>query len=766
MKLLPAETLFIPAQKYQKQATYIPRLKKSPSREKLKIALLCTYPPKECGIATFSYDLENSLRNKFGHSISVIIYALETDDIWQDNHLKIRSLNINSKTACARVAQEINANKDLDVVMIQHEFGLFATNENGFEELLRLISKPIVLTFHTVLPDPDPQLLQKVQRLVASANRIIVMTAMSADILVRDYGVEREQIVVIPHGTHLVPHRDKATLKAKYDLSNKKVLSTFGLIGPGKSIETTLDALPKIINEFPEVMFLIIGKTHPSVLKSQGEQYRHILNQKITSNGLNDHVRFINKFLPLDELLEYLQLTDVYLFTSRDPNQAVSGTFSYALSCACPIASTPIPPAVELYRKNACTQFDFGNSHQLFQVVVDLLNPDGSTEDMILNGLQFTIRSAWENSAIAHARLLQSLTPKKLDLRFERPPIDLRHILNMTTDIGIIQFSKIDQPDINSGYTLDDNARALICICQHFELTNDYSHLKLINKYFNYINNSFRYTGRFFNYVDKNKRFTDLNFMANLEDANGRAIWALGYLLSISEILPVRFHPLIHRAQELFKEALEHLESITSPRALAFIIKGLYHYDVDHRLKITSTLANRLMQLYQGTANPEWRWFENSLTYGNAVIPQAMLLASRITGDVQFRRVAKESFDFLLSVLFTRNTIQVISNNGWLNHGSPLKKGMGGEQPIDVAYTILALASFSQEFPNEGYHIKLEGAFDWFLGNNSLNQTVYNPGTGGCFDGLERNNVNLNQGAESTISYLLARMVLETRKTV
>ena len=267
---------------------------------------------------------------------------------------------------------------------------------------------------------------------------------------------------------------NRESLKNKYGISGRKVLTTFGLLSSGKSIETTLEALPAIIKTNPDVLFLIIGKTHPEVIKEEGEQYRNSLEAMIVSKNLTHHVKFINSYLPLPDLLEYLQLTDIYLFTTNDPNQAVSGTFAYAMSCGCPIISTPIPHAKEVLTEDTGIIFDFRNSQQLADSVIRLLNDDSLRSNITVNTLQKIVSTAWENSAVEHAMLFEKIADEKISLQYNLPAINLNHIKQMTTETGIIQFSKINQPDLCSGYTLDDNARSMIAMCMHFLLTARY----------------------------------------------------------------------------------------------------------------------------------------------------------------------------------------------------------------------------------------------------------------------------------------------------
>jgi glycosyltransferase involved in cell wall biosynthesis len=729
-----------------------------------EILFITSYPPRECGIATYSQDLIKALNKKFDQSFNIRICPLESDSEMHsyDDELKY-ILNTDHNNAFTTLAETINKNDDIRMLMIQHEFGFFAGKEDHFKQFLKAITKPIVIVFHTVLPRPDESLKIKVQEIAHACESIIVMTNASKRILINDYEVKHAKITVIAHGTHLVPHSDKKLLKKKYGLTGKKVLSTFGLLSSGKSIETTLDALPAIIKKNPDTLFLIIGKTHPTVIKHEGEKYRNMLETKVAELQLTHHVKFINQFLPLPDLLEYLQLTDIYLFTSKDPNQAVSGTFSYAISCGCPVISTPIPHAREVLRNDAGIIIDFENTRQLSEAVNNLLGDEQMRKNISSNGLHRIASTSWENSAIAHAQLFAKTENDKILLKYNLPAVNLDHIKKLTTDFGIVQFSKINKPDLDSGYTLDDNARALIAMCQHFELTGNASDLQHIYIYFNFIKYCLQHDGNFLNYLNEQKHFTEQNNQTNLEDSNGRAIWALGYLVSMSDLLPKE---LALEAEKIIQDSLLNITKIHSTRAMAFAIKGLYYRNTKNKsvqnTLLIEELANRLAQMYRHEADREWQWFEGYLTYANSILPEAMLCAWLVTGDHVYKEIAKSSFDFLLSKIFSAESISVISNKSWMHKKTMTAlRPIGGEQPIDVAYTILALSKFYDVFHDEEYKNKMEISFNWFLGNNHLHQIIYNPCTGGCFDGLEESYINLNQGAESTVSYLMARLTVE-----
>ena len=758
-----------------------------------EVLIITSYPQRECGIATYSQDLLAALDKQFGNSFSLKVCALESGEAHFSYPPEVKyTLNTNDSLQYAKLANAINLDADIEFIIVQHEFGFFQqADPNMLLQFLYWLDKPIVMVFHTILPSPDKVLRKEIRNIAATCDAIVVMTRTSAKILHNDYGVLSEKIVIIPHGTHLVPHLGKEYLKTKYGLSSRKVLSTFGLLSSGKGIETTLNSLPGIIANNPSVLFLIIGKTHPSVVQSEGEKYRLLLEQKIAELGLKHHVQFINRYLPLQELLEYLQLTDIYLFTSKDPNQAVSGTFSYAMSCGCPIISTPIPHAQEVLSDETGIIIDFDDSRQLTNSVNRLLSNEGLRRSLSSNILQRVVSTSWENSAVAHGVLLRDiaengygidtssksinslfqrnsrLRARKVSLEYSLPPINLDHIGKMTTDVGIIQFAHSNQPDKGSGYTLDDNARALVAMCMHYEVTMDRKDLNDIHTYLNFIHFCQQRDGTFLNYVGDvgdNKHFTSQNARHNLADAHGRAIWALGYCISCKALLP---QSIVALAEWTLRRALPNISLIHSTRAMAFAIKGLYYSNLECKTAFTSmlitTLAKRLLQMFRHESAQDWQWYESYLTYANAVIPEAMLCAWLETGEIAYKMTAIMSFDFLLSLTFNDKEITLISNQDWLQKGQQ-QTIHRGEQPIDVAYTILALRRFYTVFKEEHYLHKMTTAFTWFLGNNHLHQIIYNPCTGGCYDGLEEIQVNLNQGAESTVCYLLARLTMETQQ--
>lgn len=729
-----------------------------------QVWMLTSYPPRECGIATFSADLKNALEAKFGASIQLKIAAID-NGIARDRYPREVSFIFRSDEpeSFEELASIINSNKKARALVIQHEFGLFQQNrQTEFLNMLNSIDKPVMLVMHTVLPAPPEWMKENVAAMVDAADKVVVMTKHSAGLLQRCYNIPASKISVIPHGTHLPPEASKETLKEKYGLNGRTVLSTFGLISRNKSIETSIKALPPIVKKYPEVIFLVLGRTHPCVVKEEGESYREELLQLVKQYNLEPNIKFINRYLSLEEMLEYLQATDIYLFTSKDPVQAVSGTFSYALSTGCAIVSTPIPHAKELLETGCGLLFDFEDPGSLSKQILYYLQHPAFRKKAGAMALETIAPTSWENVANQYQALVKDLSKEKWETQYCLPPVKLDHLQKMTNDIGMVQFAQYHLPDLSSGYTLDDNARALIAVGMYYSKHDDKECLPLIDRYLNFIKECQLDDGSFLNYRNKDGSFSDQNKTENLEDANGRSMWALGYITSLREKLPLSYRKLAH---QVFIKALPGMKLLQSPRAMSFFIKGLfYHAQRKANIKpspLLKSMAKKIVRLYKHNKDRSWRWFEPYLTYANSILPEAILIAYQATGNSIFKQVAKESFDFLLAKIFINGEIKVITNKGWLNKGEISLAGFG-EQPIDVAYTILALDRFYSVFDNEDHLQKLKVAYSWFLGKNHLNRIIYNPVTGGCYDGLEKDTVNLNQGAESTVCHLLSRITAES----
>ena len=728
-----------------------------------KMLIVSSYPPRECGLATFSNDIVNSVKKVFGHTLPIEVCALENvkHQFKYGNEVKY-TISTSSLDDYRLVAEKINERNDIGLVCIQHEFGLHGGEYGNYVlAFLLTLNKPIITVFHTVLPEPDKKRKKLVQGIVDLSNRIVVLTNKSKEILTSQYGCQNAKINVIPHGTHTVLWEQKEILKNKYSYSDKVVMSTFGLISENKSIETVLYALPEIITKHPEVIYMVIGKTHPEVIKNEGEKYRNRLLGIVEKLHLQNNVVFVNEYLELKQLLEYLTLSDIYLFSSKDPNQAVSGTFAYALSCGCAVISTPIPHAIEAFEDgNGILLKEFDNSREFQEAILNLVENKEKRVTMGRNAYALSHSTIWENVAIKYGLLFGELTNREEDLKFCLPSIKLDHIEELTTDYGMLQFSVFSEPDPSSGYTLDDNARALINMIIYNQFHPNKDALRLADIYLSFVEGIQREDGFFDNYKDIDHQLTAQNADVNLEDANGRALWSLGYVIGHKESLPINF---VIRAENCWNKAFNRIYEITSPRAIAYSLKGLYHYYLtyqDETVRILiEQLADKLLHLYNINSEEYWCWYEDYMTYVNNVLPEAMMYSYLATGEPKYLKIATITFDFLLSHYFMKGQLKVISNRGWFKKEN--ERFFYGEQPIEVATTIITLDLFYEVTGNVKYKDQLEVAFNWFLGNNHLKQIMYNPENGASYDGLEDKMINVNQGAESTLCFFKAQLIME-----
>ena len=729
----------------------------------IKMLLVSSYPSRECGLATFSNDIVEAVANVFGDTLPIEVCALENEGQKFEYSEEVKYTLSTSRIDDYRlVAEKINERNDIGLVCIQHEFGLFGGEYGDYIlSFILALNKPIITVFHTVLPNPDDKRKKVVHAIADLSDRIIVLTKNSQNVLIQDYEVVSAKTVVIPHGNHTVLWEQKEKLKTEFNFSDRIVMSTFGLISENKGIETVLYALPEIVSCYPEVVYLVIGKTHPEILRREGEKYRDSLIEIVKKQNLENNVIFVNEYLDLRELLDYLTLSEIYLFSSKDPNQAVSGTFAYAMSCGCAVISTPIPHAKEsLHSENGILLNGFDQSDEFQDAIFRLIEDVETRIAMGKNAFAASSATTWKNIAIQYRLLFDQLTNREDDLKFNFPPIKLDHIEKLTTDYGILQFSKFSQPDPESGYTLDDNARALINMVLYNKVYPNENCLELASTYLNFIEGIQGEDGWFNNYKDFEGQLTPQNGEVNLEDANGRALWSLGIVISHRETLPLE---MISQAVQCWDKAIKKIDNIKSPRAIAYTIKGLYHYylaykNEDIKLSIEK-LADELLHHYDIHSEENWCWYEDYMTYANNVLPEAMMYSYLVTGDLKYKKIALITFDFLLSHYFMKGQLKVISNRGWFKKEN--ERIFYGEQPIEVATTIIALDLFYEITQNKKYKDQLQLAFVWFLGNNHLKQIMYNPENGASYDGLEDTHVNINQGAESTLCFFKARLIME-----
>lgn len=724
------------------------------------ILFLSSYPPRESSIASFTSDLITAMKQRINSHIDFKIAALvDGKTTYEYGNEVMYQIDVTQREQFKRVAEEINQNKHISAIMIEHEFGLY--QEEYLLNFMQVVRKPVGITFHTILPYPGKKIKTTVLNLTEYAEHVIVMTEESRNILIKDYSIPNRKIQVIPHGTHLGIWYNFDEIKKKKKLANNLILSTFGMLTPDKSIETALEALPAIVNEFPSVIYFIIGETHPNEKRQKGEEYRKFLESKVHAMNLESHVRFIDHYLPLEELLDHLMATDVYLFTSKDPLQAVSGTLSYAMGCGCPIVSTPIPYAKEMLSKDTGILVDFENPEQLSTAVITLLKSESLRNRMSIKALQKTRVSDWHNVALKTLQLFQKSVPN-LKVYYSYPELTLQYVKKLTSSIGIVHYAHIDTPDYSSGYVLEDNALALITTTKHYIMKHDPSDKKYIDIYLNAMHLCQRPNGVFVNKLNTKGVAFIRNETEGIADSNAMAIWALGYFISQGDKLPKRN---VDQAIRMMKNVLPHIYLFTSSRAMSYLIKGLYFYNLveqsENNLKAISFLSDKLLEFYNQVADKKWEWFESYLTYANATLPEAMLYSWKATGNVIYRIVAHSTFDFLLKQLFKSDQLHVLPNSFWFKKLDGQHKFVKQQQPVDVSYLTSTLDLFYCETHNNLYKDYLMIAFSWFFGNNESNLVLYNDKTGGCYDGIVKHNVNLNQNTESTLYYLMSRLTVE-----
>lgn len=733
------------------------------------VLYVATFPPRACGIATFTQDLTNAFDKEFNPGIQSRVLAINADGTSIYNYPRKVLMQINETDIedYLNRANEINRNPNIKLVNIQHEYGIFGGDwGNYLLPFLELLKKPVINTFHTVLPHPK-KIVKKITCAICDKSAgVVVMTKSAARLLENTYKVKRSKIFVIPHGVHHVPFPSKSRAKSKLNLSGRTVLSTFGMLNRDKGIEYAIEALPEIVKKYPDVLYLIIGATHPNIARQEGEVYRNKLKKLVIKHGLKDYVKFYNKYLTLDELIEYLKATDIYISPTLNPKQAVSGTISYALSCACPIIATANQYARDVINHERGILVRFRNSRDIKNALLDLLTDKQARKEMQKNSYFYSRHMTWQNVALSYFKTYNhyaKIVPKEKDKLLS---INLDHIKKLTDNFGMIQFATHTKPDPHSGYCLDDNARAMLACAIYYKNKPNKSILNLINIYLKFIKKAQKTNGKFYNFINYNKKLTE----GESEDSFGRAIWSLGYVIN-SEYLPKDIRK---KAKTIFNKAIKNAVDLKSPRAIAFAIIGLSYLaeDDNDKINLIKRLADKLVRRYKATIKKDnkWQWFEEYLTYANFKMPESLLRAYQVTkntstGSVQvkeYKEIALTTLRFITDITFEKKDyFSPIGQDGWYFRDG--KRAFFDQQPEETASAVEALMAAYKVTKRKLYLNKAKLSFEWFLGKNHLNQMIYDEATGGSYDGLGKYSINFNQGAESTISYLLARLAIENK---
>lgn len=722
-----------------------------------RILVISSYPPRKCGIATFTQDLTTAFDKRFNPAVKTEICAIN-NRIYNYNSSVVYQINASDLENYVLLAREINSRNDIKIVNIQHEFGLFGGKYGNYlVPFLRALGKPIVVTFHSIIPRPDKVLRKVVGAISDSCDAMVVMNKSSKQVLEKDYKIASCKISYIPHGIPQVAFERSEGFKKNLGYDGKIVLSTFGLVGRNKGIEYAIRALPEIAREFPNVIYLVIGETHPSIPQREGKKYRRLLYREVSRLGLGNNVKFFDKYATLEEIIRFLQATDIYISTSIDKNQSVSGTLSYALGCGRPVVSTATEYAKNIIDGKNGVLVKTKNSKEISKEVIRLISDEKTARNMAARAYRDTRPMIWSNIAQSYLELynrfakLETEENKLLAIKFD-------HIVKMTDDFGIIQHARYNVPEKKFGYSLDDVSRALIACAMHYKRSPSPQLKKMMDVYIKFIDFAKRKDGSFTNIVSSSKK-RDNSFD---EDAQGRTVWGLGYVISL-DYLP---KDIKDKARGLLKSCMPLLKKIKAPRAKAFAIIGLYFYlkiNSNGKLKnIFKKFSYYLLDLYKGNARADWSWFEDSLTYSNSKLPEALFYAYDLLKEKRFLKAAKSSLNFLESITLNGEFYMPIGQKGW--YAKNKQRSYFDQQPEDASSMVQTEALAYEITKNKEYLKKALKAFHWFLGKNHLRLMVYDETTGGCNDGLGEYELNLNQGAESTICYAMARLLFEDEK--
>lgn len=735
-----------------------------------RIAFVGNYLPRECGIATFTTDLCTALTAEYGNDR---LFAIPVNDPGShyDYPEQVRlELEQDDLASYERAADFLNFNGN-DLVSLQHEYGVYGgVAGSHILTLLRRLKMPLVTTLHTVLREPDTMQRSVLEEIASLSDRLVVMSELAARMLRDIYAIPGEKIDLIPHGVPEMSFMDPNYFKDKFNTEGKFVLLTFGLLSPNKGIENVIRALPAILARYPNVVYIVSGVTHPQIRRQEGEQYRNSLQALAEELGVSSQLILNNRFVSTEELIEHVGAADIYITPYRQEAQVVSGTLAIALGAGKAIISTPYWHAKELLAEERGVIVPFDDPDSIATAVTRLLENDAERHAMRKRAYLYSRKTTWPNTARAYmasfqrARFERNLRPRPsqqdeivLSRENELPELNVAHLLNMTDDTGILQHAIFSVPNTREGYTTDDNARALIVSNALNEATlyaNETDTIKLSQRYLAFLWLAFNSdNGRFRNFLGYDRKWLE---EVGSEDSHGRALWALGTVLGHSRDAGLR-----GAAGRLFQAALPAALSFSNPRSWAFCILGIQAYldwfPGDRAVQGTrNTLANSLLSLYEKNCTPKWQWFEKKLTYSNASLSHALILAGWRSENSKMLAAGIESLQWLVSVQQQSDgeIFIPIGSNGFFSEGD--EKARFDQQPIEACATVSACLEAYRVTCAPRWLKNAQQAFQWFLGKNDLQVPLYDAITGGCRDGLHPDRVNENQGAESTLAFLMA----------
>jgi glycosyltransferase involved in cell wall biosynthesis len=733
-----------------------------------KIAFLGDYLPRKCGIATFTTDLRCSVALKYPGTECLVIPVNDIDGGYEYPPEVRFEIVEQELPSYLRAADFLNIT-DVDVLCVEHEYGIYGGRAGSHVlALLHEVRMPIVTTLHTILKDPDADQRRVMHDLIRLSTRLVVMTEKGRRFLLDVYKAPAAKIDLIPHGIPDMPFADSHIFKDEFGVAGKQVLLTFGLLSPNKGTEYALRALPDIIAEFPDTVLIVVGQTHPNLLREAGEEYRLSLERMAKDLKVQKHVIFFNRFVELDELTRFIGAADIYLTPYLTEAQITSGTLAYAFGAGNAVVSTPYWHAQELLSDGRGALVPFRDARAISNAVNGLLHNDPLRDSMRKNAYRLGRDMVWSRVAQQYMKSFSQASREHSFVERRSSPIKtldeqpgllpamkFDHLYRMSDSTGIFQHASFTVPNFAEGYCTDDNARALLLTLMVRQSGN---HSQRVNEraatYAAFLNHAFdRTSRRFRNFMSFDRSW--LEDQPGSEDCHGHALWALG--LCVGRAGHGSFQQL---AADLFEKALPIAAEFTSPRAWAFTLIGIDEYlerlSGDRRAsQLRELLAGRLLQLYADTAAGDWQWFEDVVSYANAKLPHALILSGRCMNNAAMRDTGLTTLRWLVkNQTSDAGSFRPIGSNGFYRRGQ--ERALFDQQPIEAQATVSACIEAYYATDDAFWVAEARRAFEWFLGRNDLGLALYDPGTGGCRDGLHVDRVSQNQGAESTLAFLLA----------
>jgi len=739
------------------------------------VAVIGNYLPRMCGIATFTTDLVTALR---GAAPELNCWAMAVNDRPEGYRYpaEVRfEINQHERNEYRRACDFLNINQ-IDVVCLQHEYGIFGGETGSYIlKLLRDLRMPVVTTLHTVLRDPTEEQRSILAEIAAISDRVVVMAQRAREYLREIYRVPDDKIAFVHHGIPDMPFVDPSFYKDQYGVEGRKVILTFGLLSPNKGVEYMIRALPAIVRRHPDVMYVVLGATHPHIRRVQGESYRQSLVHLAQELKVADHIIFHNRFVDIKELCEFLGCADVYVTPYLNETQIVSGTLAYAMGVGKATVSTPYWYAQEMMAEGRGVVVPFMHDESLAEAVGDLLSDDLARNAMRKKAYTFSRDAVWSHVARTYLNLFgeirdkRSRRPRCASRNVERtsrrtslPEIKLDHLIRLTDSTGILQHATFSVPNYRHGYCIDDNARALIvAVTAQSVLPEEPRLLELQTRYLSFLQYALNDTSSCFrNFMDYERAWME---HVGSEDSHGRALWGLGVACALSDDIGC-----IALSTRLLHRALQATEMLNHPRSIAFALVGIHAYlsrfsgDTQVR-RARELLAMRLFERFRTADADDWLWFEPRITYANAKIPQALLLSGQWMQRGEMSDAGFRILNWLIDLQTRDGRFSPIGNGGWACRDGA--RARFDQQPIEAQAMLETSLLAYRMTGDEAYWAAGRRAFHWFLGQNDLNVGLYDYTTGGCRDGLQPDGPNFNQGAESTLAWLLSLIAMHGLET-